>query len=161
MHHIHTSIVSRHLATRGNNKILRTPPPHISSSEEILPRLTVIPKFVDRPRQSASTAGQMDREAGWWTTSEKIRLPPLARVMGVGRQQHYKCGKITHCEIKTHYLTLIERQMCVHAHQIWEEYTLVMSKLDYSNGLVYASCVRSSMTYGSETRCMPVVSKAA
>ena len=40
MHHIHTSIVSRHLATRGNNKILRTPPPHISNSEERLPRLT-------------------------------------------------------------------------------------------------------------------------
>ena len=40
MRHIHTSIVSRHLATRGNNKILRTPPPHICSSEEILPRLT-------------------------------------------------------------------------------------------------------------------------
>ena len=40
MRHIHTSIVSRHLATRGNNKILRTPPPHISSAEEILPRLT-------------------------------------------------------------------------------------------------------------------------
>ena len=38
---IHTSIVSRHLATRGNNKILRTPPPHISSSEEILPRITL------------------------------------------------------------------------------------------------------------------------
>ena len=33
-------IVFRHLATRGNNKILRTPPPHISSSEDILPRLT-------------------------------------------------------------------------------------------------------------------------
>ena len=30
-----------HLATRGNNKILRTPPPHTSSSEEILPRLTL------------------------------------------------------------------------------------------------------------------------
>ena len=28
------------MATRGNNKILCTPPPHISSSEEILPRLT-------------------------------------------------------------------------------------------------------------------------
>ena len=28
------------LVTRGNNKILRTPLPHISSSEEILPRLT-------------------------------------------------------------------------------------------------------------------------
>ena len=40
MRHIHTSIVSRRLATRGNNKILRTPPPHTSSSEEILPRLT-------------------------------------------------------------------------------------------------------------------------
>ena len=40
MRHIHTSIVSRHLATRGNNKILRTPPPHTSSSEERLPRLT-------------------------------------------------------------------------------------------------------------------------
>ena len=40
MRHRHTSIVSRHLATRGNNKILRTPPPHTSSSKEILPRLT-------------------------------------------------------------------------------------------------------------------------
>ena len=40
MRHIHTSIVSRHLATRGNNKILRTPPPHISNSEDILFRLT-------------------------------------------------------------------------------------------------------------------------
>ena len=37
MRHIHTSIVSRHLAIRGNNKILRTPPPNINSSEEILP----------------------------------------------------------------------------------------------------------------------------
>ena len=40
MRYIHTSIVSRHLATRCNNKILRTPPPRISSSEEILPRRT-------------------------------------------------------------------------------------------------------------------------
>ena len=40
MRHIHISIVSMYLATRGNNKILRTPPPHINSSEEILPRLT-------------------------------------------------------------------------------------------------------------------------
>ena len=37
MRHIHTSFVSRHL---GNNKILRTLPPHISISEEILPHLT-------------------------------------------------------------------------------------------------------------------------
>ena len=40
MRHIHTSIVSRHLSTRSNNKILRTPPPHTSSSDERLPRLT-------------------------------------------------------------------------------------------------------------------------
>ena len=33
MRHIHKSIVSRHLATRGNNKILCTPPLHISSSD--------------------------------------------------------------------------------------------------------------------------------
>ena len=32
--------LSRHLATRANNKILHTPPPHIGTSEEILPRLT-------------------------------------------------------------------------------------------------------------------------
>ena len=40
MRHTHASIVSRHLATRGNNKILRTHPPLISSSEERLPSLT-------------------------------------------------------------------------------------------------------------------------
>ena len=43
MRHIHTSIVSRHLATRGNNKILCTPPSHISSAEEILPASLVAP----------------------------------------------------------------------------------------------------------------------
>ena len=40
MCHIHTYIVSKHLATRGNNKLLCTSPPQISSSEEIVPRLT-------------------------------------------------------------------------------------------------------------------------
>ena len=141
MHHIHTSIVSGHLATRGNNKILRTPPPHTSSSEEILPRLTrrtlaqirtnnlpssnhtytkSTPKHIHHhyapsvtsthtthiisstaptyaphcrpwicgPHRSDRTADQMDGEAGWWTTSGNIGLPPLARDMGVGRQQH-------------------------------------------------------------------------
>ena len=52
MRHIHTSIVSRHLATRGNNKILRTPPPHTSSSEERLPRLTR--RTIAQPRTSKS-----------------------------------------------------------------------------------------------------------
>ena len=40
MRHKHTFIVSMHLATRGNSKILHTPPPHIISSEERPPRLT-------------------------------------------------------------------------------------------------------------------------
>ena len=40
MRHIHTFIVSRHLATRGNNQIPCILPPHINSSKEILPRLT-------------------------------------------------------------------------------------------------------------------------
>ena len=36
----------------------------------------------------------MDGEDGWWTTSGNIRLPPLARVMGVGRQQHLDCPEV-------------------------------------------------------------------
>ena len=55
----------------------------------------VAPGFVDRPRRSDCTAGQMDREAGWWTTSGNIRLPPLTRVMGVGRQQQQPDGEIS------------------------------------------------------------------
>ena len=31
----------------------------------------------------------MDGEDGWWTTIGNIGLPPLARVMGVGRQQQH------------------------------------------------------------------------
>ena len=140
MCHIHTIIVSRHQATRGNYKILRTPPPHTSSSEETLPHLThrtlaqlrtnkspflksYLHKIDDKThpsplcphtsthtthiisstaptysshchpwisgqtRRSYCTTGQMYGEAGWWTTSGNIGLPPLSRVMGVGRQQ--------------------------------------------------------------------------
>ena len=47
----------------------------------------VTPGFVDRPRRGDCTAGQMNGEADWWITSGNIRLSPLARVMGVGRQQ--------------------------------------------------------------------------
>ena len=42
---------------------------------------------MDRPRRIDCTAGQMDGEACWWTTSGNIRIPPLAKVVGVGRQQ--------------------------------------------------------------------------
>ena len=40
MRDIHTSIVSQHLAARDNNKILRTHPQQVSSTEENLPRHT-------------------------------------------------------------------------------------------------------------------------
>ena len=40
MCHIHISTVSTHVATRDNNKILRTHPPYIFSSEYRLPRLS-------------------------------------------------------------------------------------------------------------------------
>ena len=43
MRHIHTYIVSRHLATRGNNKILRTPPPHITAMKRYFPASLVAP----------------------------------------------------------------------------------------------------------------------
>ena len=58
----------------------------------------VAPGFVDRPRRSDCTAGQMDGEAGWWTASGNIGLPPLARVMGVGRQQEGERKKVREIE---------------------------------------------------------------
>ena len=39
----------------------------------------------------------MDGEAGWWTASGNIGLPPLARVMGVGRQQQANSVQCTAC----------------------------------------------------------------
>ena len=36
----------------------------------------------------------MDGEAGWWTTSGKIGLSPLARVIGVDRQQHNRDERV-------------------------------------------------------------------
>ena len=151
---VKVTCVSKHLATRGNNKLLRTPP-HICSSEERLSRLTrrtfaqlrtnkspslksylhkvnakhfhlyyapsvtsthmthIIsstaptylphcPGFVDRPRRSNCIAGQMDGEAGWWTTSGNVGQTPLARVMGVGRQQQrYNHFNSIRCYIHT------------------------------------------------------------
>ena len=77
-----------------NTSITTMPPlqhPHTrhTSSLQLHPHThhIVTPGFVDRPRRSDCTAGQMDGEAGWRTTSGNIRLPSLARVMGVGRQQ--------------------------------------------------------------------------
>ena len=46
------------------------------------------PGFVDRPRRSDCTAGQIDEKlAGGLQAGTSDSPPPLARVMGVGRQQ--------------------------------------------------------------------------
>ena len=74
--------------TKQNNLLLNSD--KTTSSLQLHPHThhIVASGFVDRPRRSDCTAGQMDGEAGWWTTSGNIGLPPLARVMGVGRQHN-------------------------------------------------------------------------
>ena len=122
MRHIHTSIVSRHLATRGNNKILRTPPPHLHSSNHTYTKST--PKHIHHYYAPSVTSthtthiisstaptyaphchpciwGQTppewlhcwpDGRRSWLVDHKREHpIPPLARVMGVGRQQHQKC----------------------------------------------------------------------
>ena len=42
----------------------------------------------------------MDGEADWWTTSGNIGLPPIASVMGVGRQQQRDLGITIHQSLK-------------------------------------------------------------
>ena len=90
MRHIHTSIVSRHLATRDNHKILRTPLPHISSSEEILPRLSRRTLAQLRTNKSDPARVTDGRRSLLVDHKREDRLPPLARVMGVGKQQPYE-----------------------------------------------------------------------
>ena len=83
--------------SRRQNTSITTMPPlqhqhtRHTSSLQLHPHThhIVTPGFVDGPRRSDCTAGQMDGEAGWWTTCGNIGLPPLARVMGVGRQQQH------------------------------------------------------------------------
>ena len=54
MRHKHTSIVYMHLTTRRNNKILHTPLPHNSSSEKILPSLTIVAPLPNSIRTNKS-----------------------------------------------------------------------------------------------------------
>ena len=91
MHHIHTIIVSSHLATRGNNTIqsrrqitsfTTMPPlshPHTrhKSSLQLHPHTHPIftTGFVDIPRRCDCTASQMDGEAGCWTTRGRSDSP--------------------------------------------------------------------------------------
>ena len=56
----------------------------------------------------------MDGEAGWWTTRGNIGLPPLARAMGVGRQQqgNLKYLKFFYAEGMTHGRNYCQNQEC-------------------------------------------------
>ena len=63
-HHYAPSVTSTH--TRHTSSLQLHPHTHH----------IVTPGFVDSPRRSDCTAGQMDGEAGWWTTSGNIGLPP-------------------------------------------------------------------------------------
>ena len=79
----------------------------------------VTPGFVDRPRRSDCTAGQMDGEAGWWTTSGNIGLPPLVRVMGMDRQQQQQLWKWGITENNS--FQMLKREMCKQAYAILEQ----------------------------------------
>ena len=74
----------------------------------------------------------MDGEAGWWTTSGNIGLPPLAKVMGVGRQQQQVI------KIKKNRATGAKRNLSIGVTQ-----TLWSSSSSYSEcdmvGLIYDS----------------------
>ena len=139
MYHIHTFIVSRHLATRAITKYCAQPHHTLAALKRYFSASLVVPlpnsEQISHPSSNdtytkstpkhihyhyapfvtltytthhhlfncthirttlspldlwtdpAGVTAQMDGEAGWWTTSGNIGLPPLARVKGVCRQQ--------------------------------------------------------------------------
>ena len=105
----------------------------------------------------------MDGEAGWWTTrSGKIGLFLLARVMGMGRQHHgetYECVE-SFCYLGDPLDGDSGADLAATARIIngWMKFRELLPFLTSRapplemKCRVYASCVRSSMTYGSETR---------
>ena len=111
----------------------------------------------------------MDGEAGWWTTSGNIGLPPLARAMGVGRQHLMVDGETYECVKSFYYLgdTLdgdsgVDLAATARIRNGWMKFRELFPFLTSRapplemKGRVYTCCVRSSMTYGSETRPLPV-----
>ena len=53
----------------------------------------------------------MDGEAGWWTPSGNIGLPPLARVLEVGSQQHEKLFRVTLLKADSHHIPTGRRKL--------------------------------------------------
>ena len=69
------------------------------------------------------TAGQTDGEAGWWTTSGNIGLPPQARVMGVGRQHtHIDTGAGADLMNYNDFLSLKNRHRLKHSNVLLSDY---------------------------------------
>ena len=89
LNHIYTKLMPNHIHHHYAPSVTSTHTTHIISQLHPHTHHIVTDGFWDRPCRSDCTAGQMDGEAGWWTTSGNIGLSPLARVMGVGRQQHH------------------------------------------------------------------------
>ena len=105
----------------------------------------------------------MDGEAGWWTASGNIGLLPLARVMGVGRQQQPNGGWSDVLMCKELLLSGeggADFAATARIRNGWMKFREFLPFLTSRapplelKGRVYASCVRSSMTYGSETRLL-------
>ena len=90
MRHIHTSIVSRHLAARGNNKILPTPLPQISSSEERLPRLTRPTHAELRTNKSPFLESYLHK------VDDKSRPSPLCPLCNTDTHDTYHLFNFTH-----------------------------------------------------------------
>ena len=81
-HHYAPSVTSTHHDTH-----------HLFNCTHIHTTLSPLDLWTD-PAGVTCTAVQMDGEAGWWTARREHWTPPLARVMGVGRQQQIMADTI-------------------------------------------------------------------
>ena len=91
MRDIHTSIVSQHLAARDNNKILRTHPPKVSSTEENLPRHTRRTLAQLRTNKSPFFLSYLHRIDA---STHPLRLYPLCRIHEHTTQHLFSCPQI-------------------------------------------------------------------
>ena len=73
----------------------------------------------------------MDGEAGWWTTSGNIGLPPLARAMGVGRQQHENGVKSIIIDEKKEKSPYRLRRSDGITHQIFQDHNVMSSVINW------------------------------
>ena len=88
--HTYTKSTTNHIHCHDVPFVTLTHTTHIISLTAPINAPCITPGFVDRLRRSDGTAGQMDGEAGWQTTSGNTGFPPLARVKGVGRQHRHQ-----------------------------------------------------------------------